>query len=332
MTKSAALLTTLMVLVACSQAKDPSSSQIQEVKKQNEEISQEIEEIRESDHLISRSLKMENLIAKDLKFSARVSAASLYFKSFNFDNQKTKDAKLISAANDFTTHIPGIYEEINLKRMSPTKDGKSHSSEQAFYALALTMHMNHHYQNNFLDASADSKGISFYDVIKKAISRESSGENLAEHEEVLMSGMNKEILIELIKARVDIMSAMALKNLTDKRDMTFGQKVKAFLFKLSGGRLGAIELPETFTKANEPTKKQTIGYLTAAIKAKSFLDKQGIEKDLEKSLKSTFSKIKLGEMPRDDLHADNVVENGETKEDADQRRIEIKSLIDGLLQ
>lgn len=321
-----------MFIVSCSKSKESNSSKIKEIQKQNEELAQELEEIQETDNQISRSLKLADLGSRKTNLSEKIASASLYFKSFNFDNKKTQEAKLVAAANDFSTHIVALYDDVNLKAMSPMRDGKSQSAEMAFYALAMTMHMNHHFENNFLDASADAKGTSFYDVIRKAIANESAGETLQKHEDVLLSGRNKEIIIELIKARVDIMSAFALKNLTDERDMTFGQKFKLFVLKKFGLKLGSIKIPETFTKANEPTKKQTVGYLTAAMKAKTFLDKQGIVKDMEDSLKKSFAEIKLGVMPREDEHPDNVVELGETKEESDQRRIEIRNLIDGLLQ
>lgn len=332
MKRSIILLAVFMFIVSCSKKESNSSSTLKEVQKQNEALAQEIEELQETDNQVSRSLKMADLASKKTNLSEKIAAASLYFKSFNFDNKNTRDKKLVAAANDFSIHIAGIYEDVNLKKMSPTEDGKSQSAEMAIYALAMTMHMNHHYENNFLDASAGSKGTSFYDVIRKAISKESSGERLEDHEDVLLSGRNKEIIIELIKARVDIMSTFALKNLTDERDMSFFQKFKLFLLKKLKVKLGSIKIPETFTKANEPTKKQTVGYLSAAMKAKSFLDKQRIEKHMEDTLKAAFSEIKLGEMPREDVHPDNVVEVGETKEESDQRKVEIRSLIDGLLR
>jgi hypothetical protein len=207
--------------------------------------------------------------------------------------------------------------------MSPTNDGKKHNAEQAFYALAATMHMNHHYQEELIDSNAEIQAISFYDIVKNALKKDSDGEAMADYEEVLVSGMNKEIMIELIKTRVDMISALGLKNLTDKRNMTLSQKIKAALFKLSGGKLGSIELPETFSKSNEPTKKQTIKYLEAATTAKEFLHYIGVDKELEKTLKSAYSKISLG---------DENQEQSETKDEADMKKAQIRSLIDGLIQ
>lgn len=350
MKKSVVLLAVLSLSVSCSKV-EKAEKNMDQMKNKTEQMSATTDEMKETTTVMyqqirskeaedTRNKKFEILTSKDEGFGAKIAAAAVYFKSFEyqlwtaqkgFDDAHARDVMLLDAANEFTKRMCDLYEKINTRKMSPTKDGRAHRDEQAFYALAVTMHMNHHYQEELVDSKISVQGISFYDVIKKAIDKDGYGQSLTDYEEVLVSGINKEIMIELIKARVDMLSALALKNLTDKRDMTLGQKVKGLLFKLSGGKLGSIDLPETYVKANEPTKKQTINYLEAAVKAKNFLDKQNIPKELEKTLKSAYSKIELGNPARQE--SDNeVMEVGETKAESDQKKVEIRSLIDVLLQ
>lgn len=350
MKQSALLLAVLSFSVACSKV-DKAEKNMNDMKDNTVAMSKTTDEMKDTTTIMyqqirskeaedTRNKKFEILNDDDKGFGEKIAAAAVYFKSFEFqlwtaqkgfDDNHARDVLLLDAANEFTKRLCDLYEKINVKKMSPTKDGRAHRAEQAFYALAVTMHMNHHYQEELIDAKADVKGISFYDVMKKALEKDGNGENLKDYEEVLVSGINKEMMIELMKARVDMLSALALKNLTDKRDMTFGQKLKALLFKASGGKLGSIDLPETYAKANEPTKKQTITYLENAVKVKNFLARQNIDKALEKTLKSAFAHLDLGEIQRDQ-QADNMVEVGETKEESDKRKVEIKSLIDMLLQ
>jgi hypothetical protein len=293
------------------------------------------QQIRSKEAEDTRNKKFIILKSEEEKIGEKIAAAAVYFKSFEFqlwsaqegfDNNEIREKLILDAVNEFTKRISDLYEKINVKKMIPTNDGKKHSSEQAFYALAATMHMNHSYQEELVDQKAGIKAISFYDIIKGALDKESSGEALTEYEEVLVSGVNKEMMIELIKARVDMMAALGLKNLTDKRDMTLGQKVKAAIFKVSGGKLGSIDLPETFSTSNGPTKKQTIKYLDAANKAKKFLLNIDVEKQLEKTLKSAFSKIDLGESAGETSDSELA---GKVPENED--KIRIRNLINNLL-
>lgn len=349
MKKSVTLLAVLALSISCSKVekaeknmdtmKDKTNKMAATTDKMKDTTTIMYTQVRSKEAEDTRSKKFEILSSDEKGFGERLAAAAVYFKSFEFqfwtanqeyDDKHTRDLLILDATNEFTKRICDLYEKINTKKMSPTKDGKKHAFEQSFYALAATMHMNHHFQDLLVDEKANVKSISFYDVLKSALNKESNGMNLNEGEKVLVSGINREIMIELVKARVDILAALALKNLTDKRDMTIGQKTKGLLHKLTGGRLGSIDLPETYSKMNEPTKQQTAKYLDAAVKAKTFLHKLNVDKDLEDTLKSAFSKLDLGEIEQP--QGDNVVDAGESKADSDKRRVEIRNYIDLLLQ
>ncbi len=287
------------------------------------------QQIRSKEAEDTRSKKFEILNSDQEDFGAKIAAAAVYFKSFEFqlwtaqpgfDDAHAKDVLILDAVNEFTKRVSDIYEKINVKTMGPTKSGKKHSAEQSFFALAATMHMNHHFQEGLSDSKSSVASTSFYDIVKTALEKDTNGEALNEYEEVLVSGMNREMMIELIKARVDMLAALGLKNLTDKRNMTFGQKMKAAMFKVSGGLLGSIDLPETFSESNESTKKQALKYLDGANKAKKFLAKIEIQKNLEKTLKSAYSRIELNE------------DEENKNEELESYKLKIMQLIQQLLQ
>lgn len=297
------------------------------------------QQIRSKESEDTRNKKFEILNSKEDRIGAKLAAAAVYFKSFEFqlwtgtdiDSDHLREILFLDAANEFTRKISDIYSEIKLKKMSPTNSGTKHSSEESFYALAATMHSTHHYQDELVSENSKIEEKSFYDIVKRALKKDSEGENLTEFETILVNGINREIMIELIKARVDFLAALGLKNLTDKRNMTFGQKLKAGLFKLTEGKLGSIELPETFSSSNEATKDQTIKYLESALKAKSFLVEIGIDKQLEKTLKSAFSKIKLASDAGDTESESQDQEESESSQDSDDKRVKIQNLINDIL-
>lgn len=337
MNRPVILLAILAFSVACSRV-EKAEKTMTDMKQQTKEMSattndmnstmeSQYVQLRSGDTVVIRGLQFGKLEGKEELFGARLAAASILFKSFEFqlwtgegkDSEHYKELLFDSAAREFTQHMSDIYSQIDLKKMSPTKDSAKNRMEQSFYALAATMHMNHDFQE--ITKSSTNK-TSFFDLIKASLRKEILGNNAKAHEKLLVSNINKEIMIELIKARVDMLSALALKNLTDKRDMTLGQKIKGALFKITGGSLGSIDIPEVFTKSNTATKDQTIEFLDGAKKARAFLQEIGVEKNLEKTLKSAFKKIDLDE------DEDDSVE--ETKADT-RKREQIKGLISSLL-
>lgn len=349
MNKPVILLAVLSFSIACSRV-EKAEKNMTDMKKQTESMSsttegmakttEEMNETMEDQYLQLRSgdtVAIRNAqwkILKDEKeqFGAKIAAACVLYKSFEFqlwrgkgkDTEHARELLFVDAANEMTKHLGDIYKKINPKKMSPTKDGEGTSNDQAFYALALGMHMNHNFQEELTAGKSSIKKTSFYDLIKKSLRKEDLKGNTTEHETKLVSGLNREIMVELIKARVDILSALALKNLTDKRKMTFGQKISSGLFEITKGALGSIKLPVIYAKSNDATKDETIDFLDAAQKARIFLVEIGEEKQLGKTLKSAFKEIDLDE------GQDPSQSQSETKGES-LKREEIKSLIASLL-
>lgn len=283
------------------------------------------QQIRSKEAEDTRDEKFDILMGDEAEFGTRITAAGVYYKSMefqlhtgngDFDTEENLKEFYLDSANEFTRRLCDLYERINVKKMSPTKNNKM---EMSFYALAVSMHMNHSF-HDLIAKSKQEEAVSMYDLLKQALRKEKNGKKLKEHEEVLLNGINREIMVELIKARVDILSALALKNLTDKRDMTLGQKAKALLFKISGGRFGDIDLPEVYDKSNEATKIYTEKYLDAAVKTKAFLKEIAIEKPLEKTVKTALKNI--------DLDQDSKEEGKKM----DSHRVAIQNYISELLK
>lgn len=289
---------------------------------------------RSKDAEAARNANFEVLEKTNKKFSDKVISAAIYFKSFEFQvwtadknnkNTVVRERLLADAANDFTKRIDILYSRLNTEKMKPHHEGRKSGPEQSFYALAVTMHMNPTYQGELLGDEELNGGNSFYDLIKDSLRQAQSGGQQAEHHEILLTGIYKPIIKELIKARVNMMAALAVRNLTDKKGMSSRQRLRSTLFKVSDGFLGAIELPETFNQTDAETKKQTVLYLKAALSAKEFLRELGDDVEVEKAVRSALKHIDF----KDDQRPLN---SQETQEDSDTRRIEITELIRELIE
>jgi hypothetical protein len=195
------------------------------------------------------------------------------------------------AADEFQGRIYDLYLKVDLKEMSPLKTGKRNNEETAFYALAMTMDRSHHFQQELQKKYPDLSFMTFMDIVKKCLTKDKSGLPVELHEEILLSGINKEIILELYKARIDVLSALALRDLVDQRNMTIGHFSKAAIFLVTQGRLGSLEIPETYDGVNVHTKNNVIKYLDRALEAKSFLESIGINHKMEKMLRSAYNSI-----------------------------------------
>jgi hypothetical protein len=336
MKTSSVVLACLLLTTACSKVNEL-DKRTENMEKSTEKVSNVTDDLKETTTIMyqqirskeaedTRDEKFEILMSKDAEMGTRITAAGVYFKSMefqlwndndSFDNKDALDALYLDAANEFTRRMCDLYDKVNVKKMSPTK---TNEMEMSFYALAAAIHMNHTFQDE-VAKSKSFEAISMYDIIKKALLKDLNHKPLKEHEEILVNGINREIMIELIKARVDILSALALKNLTDKRDMTLGQKAKAILFKVSGGAFGNIDLPEVYDLSNDTTKNYVEKYLDGALKAKTFLKELGVEKKLEKTIKSALKNIDFNEKKLSE----------EEKQKTDDRKEVIRSLINNLV-
>lgn len=314
------LMTCLLLTSSCSKVKEL-DKRTESMEKTTEKMSTTTDDMKDTTSAMyqqirskeaedTRDSKFHILMGEEAGMGSRITAAGVFFRSLEFqlhtdngsyDNAETLNHFYIDAANEFTRRMVDLYDRVNTQKMSPlTKD----KMEMSFYAISAALHMNH----TFHDIAAKKKNsdaLSMCDMIKEALAKDHANLKLKEHEEILVNGINREIMIELFKARVDILSALALKSLTDKENMTLGQKAKALIFKITNGRMGEIELPEVYDKTNEATRIYIEKYLDAAVKAKDFLNTIGVEKPLEKTLKSAFRNIELNQTETDSKKPDS---------------------------
>lgn len=325
MKKSSVLLSTLILFGACSKVKEI-DKRTENMEKATTHVSQATDEViktitvmheqtRSREAEAVRSEKFKILMDDESEMGARLTAAETYFKSMEFqlldtkefNNQDTREELYLNATKEFTNRLSDLYAKIKVEKMSPLNP--KNKAEMSFYALSASMHLTH-----------QSESTSFYKILKDALSKEYFREQLLPYEEELVSGQRKEMMLELIKARMDMTATLGLKNLTDERNMTLGQKAKRLIFNITGGRLGSIDLPETYAGSNDSTKKLTQNYLNDSLESKDFLATLQIEKPLETTIKSAFKQIDFNE------------KNGKgNNKDHDQQKEKIRSLINDLL-
>ncbi|MES2527510.1 MAG: hypothetical protein V4598_10500 [Bdellovibrionota bacterium] len=271
-------------------------------------------QLRAKESAATRLDEFNNLINKDTLMETKITSAGIYIKAMEYqlatEDELLRDPHAMTslkndAVNDFIRKMGDLYSKIKLKDLDPTKDSKKHNEEAAFNAIATSMHLNHHHQEQIAEKNRMAT-VSMYDMIKNALrkdklemdARASGNRNpqvsYTSYEQILISGVRKEICIELIKARVDMLSAIALKFMTDKRDMEIGQFLRGLVFIVSGGRQGEINLPLTIQTANSATRQTVTDAIEGAMKAKRFLNNElKIEKKLNKTLKSAFEHIQI---------------------------------------
>ena len=306
---------------ACAKKKDSNNAPVNMSKALEVEAEKVKTEIASSE---SRSESMDQLINTSEGVGSKMVTARDYFLNMEFQrihavSAQDKEAMYLTATNEFISYISDIHSKIRPKRMSPLKKGKN--AERTFYAIADAM-----------DVVSKNNKISFYDLVRTAMINDTNGDELAPHEKVMMAGPNRDIMVDLIKARVDVKAAEGLKFLTNKENQSLLQKGSRILYDISMGLIGSLDLPETFSESNEITKDEAVRNMTEALKAKNFLREFGITKDLERRVRSTYSKIELN-MPSE-VNPESEEESLSPKElkNLENRRIEIRNLINNLLQ
>lgn len=299
-------LACLVMIAGCSQqeGKSGNSSSARRTQQivQEKEI-KELEIIQEK----SRDDKYAILMDSQMGMGSKILASQDIISNMNeVINRKNGDSeqKKEELTEEFSLRMQDVYSQINFRKMDPLKVRGHH--ESSFYAMA---------------ASLDG---TFYEMLKSALRKDNRSKSLKIFEESLVTQDSKEMMINLIEARVDILSVFALQNLTDKDKMSFWQKTKSFAFTLSRGLVGSIEYPETYQKANDATKNKIEDHLGKAVEAKIFLKGIGVEKKLNKKMRSAYKGIDFDDKKKADSNNKDLVK-------IDQRKETIRSHINGLL-
>lgn len=272
-------------------------------------------QMRAKEAAATRLQEYSNLLSKEVLTESKCSSAGIYFMSQEFqlateEEVLRKEDIMASlkkaAANDFIRKLGDLHSKIDLDDLDPTKKLKGRNDEAVFNALAATIHFNNEHQE-FLAKLHRIPTVSLYDLVKNALRKDKMemdarsagrgvdhGVHYEEYEQILMTGKRKQMLIELLKARVDMLAAIALHHMSDKSQMSLDQMLDSMTFLVSQGHFGKINIPMTIAEANTATKNTVIETLDGALKAKRFLENElGIEKNLVKTLKSAYKQINL---------------------------------------
>ncbi len=258
-------------------------------------------QIRSGDSIRIRNEEWDILTNKNKGIGEKAIAAGVFFQGLEYqywsgtgpDNNLVLNYMYNDAADEFQGRMYDLYRKIDTRKMSPLNQTSKYNSELAFYALSLTMERRHHFQKEFMRKHPRLKLVSFQEIIEGALVKEMQGAELEPYEVILLSGINKEIILELYKARVDMNAAFALRDLVDERKMTISHFSRAGIFIITGGRLSEIDIPETFKEANDSTYINVINYLQKARTAKAFLKRIGVEYKMEKKLRSALKALEL---------------------------------------
>ena len=305
------LLIALFIAGACSKM-DSFEKNTQKLDKTTTKMSYTAEEImliansifpqiRSGDTIRVRNEEWDILTNPDKGLGEKFVASGIFFQALeyqfwtakNSDNKDVLEYMFRDAADEFQGRMNDLYMKVNIKKMSPLNEGKKYNFDMAFYALAMTMDRRHHFQEEIQKRYPGLKFVTFMEIIETALVKEKENRELRNHENILLAGINKEIILELYKARVDIYAALALRDLVDQREMRLSHYSRAAIYMFTGGRFGSIEIPETYRDANASTKVNIIKYLTKAVEAKKFLTRIEVQHETEKKLKSALLAIEL---------------------------------------
>ena len=228
----------------------------------------------------ARSQKFDELMEKS-GTGAKTLAACSYYQSFEYQlatySESSKDKEFVAelraqALKEFMMRVGDLAATVDMEKMSPITS--STNEERVLFALAATMHVNHTFQKKTTKQGSDvGPMVSFLDLITEAFVNELNGDELSSANDVVLTASHRDIAINLLKARVDILAATALKYLTtpSKYDPVMGD-----VFATSK------------TGSATSTQKTIMELLGGALQTKDFLTSLGIKKSLEPNLQGAF--------------------------------------------
>lgn len=247
--------------------------------------------------------------------------AAIYFKAYEHqlfsaescaESEADRDDLYLNATQEISKVMSDLYTSIyeefdqegnfkgNVLSLTKVKNGQMKGNKNnlmSFYALATAMHSEHHFQASIRRRKGE-KAISktAYDIIKTALTKDYKNLSTEKFEDEILAGNNKEMLIALTKARLNFISVLAIKYMTDKDKMSLGQKIKTLVDRILN-KIGIdvieMEVPSVIEEANTSTAIKSEDYLVAAIKVKKFLNSIGQDSILDEEVKEIFSQINI---------------------------------------
>jgi len=235
-----------------------------------------------------RADKFAEIVESDRDIKSKKADAAIYFNAFEFQNFTGKEKfdrtgdreKLIeSAAKEFFYRMTDYYGSVDLDAYDPATvvvgEAASYDDKikSGFYALAAALHTTSFFQDK-RSQTAGFKKVSMLSIIQEGLVAEMQNEGYVEElnqglrskegvdynktvDEIVVSGLNKKIATQLLIARFDLLSGMALKYSTQRHPE------KGLVY--------------TFNHLNGPTQKDVLLWLQKALQLKDFLANLGIQ-------------------------------------------------------
>ena len=317
------VLSLLLSLVSCSKTKDlmdtgrttkDMSDTTKDMSKTTKDMKQTTDEMNDTTSFMypqirtkeaedTRNKKMKILLDPNTTMAQKIIASTIYFKSFEFqlwtnsgdyDTLEVREELFYEAFIEFFIGLGGIYDQVDPQKMSPLKtDPKKENLEMVLYAISVVMHKNNHHQIENHKRVGGFEVKSFYDLLTTSLIKQQNGENLTEYEAIANTGSNLDLSRLLLESRMNMLLALALKNIVNKDEMPTGDKVSAFFYQLTSGRVGDIEMDSYFESSNKPTMEDTLVKLEAALKTKEDLVKAGVRSPkINPAIKEIFENLK----------------------------------------
>ncbi len=301
MNASTTFVLACLLLVSCSKQSKPEdkSQQVRQIKNTESTISKDAEdelhkELHEEVSKEARENKFIEIVKAKAetgqRMNAKVLKARAYLAAYHFDlwngsgkkGEREKRESLFSEpAAEFMEKIQRLTKKFDVNKISPMMDIKVQNDEFAYYALSI----------------AAFESVDFKRVIESVFKAERENGVIEGHSEALIRGENKEAIFELMKARVNILAALALKTLVVDSSVSIDQHVIGLVSTTSFNKLKKLDVPEILKN-----NSQALSLLQAANTTKYYLDSLGIKMGLEKNLKKAFRKVSSSEKP--EIHAE----------------------------
>ncbi|MFG1499064.1 hypothetical protein ABMA70_02565 [Halobacteriovorax sp. XZX-3] len=290
--------------------------------------SQLYSQLRSAQSSVERRDAFALILNDNIEMGQKLTNAAKFFMAFEYnlytgikpyDNLEIRDMLFYDAVEEFYKNMASVYEtdikgEFNVKKamkkgkMTPIHTGKwslkKRNYEQSFYAVAAALHKVHHRQT-FNAKNNGFAEMSMYTLMKDALIKDSQGATLSKSEEYIVAGHNREISIALLKARIDIILALAINDSMDADEASFWP---GLLHVISGGKLGKLELPSTFETSNAATMHEANKKIEEALKCYDFLLSIGVKHEIDKKVKNIFDNVELPELDNIQAQNDNIQE------------------------
>lgn len=265
----------------------------------------------------TRALKWKALLSKDTDKSNAIRAAKILFMSFEFQvwygkadghGLYERENRILAALEELFMSMSAPYEKLSkdpmigasrLSKMSPIDlDAEDKNLERFWYSLAATMHFTNDFQEETLIPENKKLGIeveetSLYDVIKSALLKEHQGRQMTEAESYVTLNTIRKMTIDLLNARISMLTALALKEITDQDDMTLKEKTRGLIYKATGGSYGSLQLDNNFVSSNTETRSVALERFDAAVKTKALLEEIGEEVSIQEDMRSVLENLQI---------------------------------------